>query len=592
VLTEKGGVSCLVPTNSEKDNSYSTIHADVTLKAGEAIAFDYLTSCEEDADALYVLINGEDIHILSGVSNEFKTCYAFVAEADATYKLTLIYLKDGDVDEADDTVYLKNFRVVSESNIDTPTYIPKWAATEPLENGMGYNKYVSVVLGADGYYHVGSGTGPLLLANLMGYSSFSKDVSAYMFVYNATAEQTELLAIAQGFIKYCNYAANSKKEGICTVNEELAGYLKTITEAVGIEENNPNEWLQFCLYYEAYGTDGVQMGDPIIGLAPHSAYPTVLNSEVGLEEYPNIVTYDRVIMPRGLWYAFTPEVSGAYRIVSNVAPTGQEDSLSGWIFLEDETLYYQYVLSERLTSDSNNVRMYAYLEAGTTYYIDIAYDDLYKFDSFGFKIEYLGEDYTLFRGVSPGAPFTYKLDENGEITNLLIAGGVRVKLGDDGYYYNVLADGTVGTSKIYVDFTMFTSIFPEKALCDMIDMGAFNFAKSEGDHYADLTDEELLVLWGADFDANYEFFKIAEARAGIYHGDGEDYTAKIREYYANIITGDLTTGGTVAVNAELATILQALMDKYTYKDVENSWVKLCYYFEYIGEGWTWISEMK
>ncbi len=593
VIGEKNGASCLVPTNSEKDNSFSTIHADVTLKAGEAIAFDYLTSCEEGADALYVLINGEDVHILSGVSDTFKSCYAYVAEADATYKLTLIYLKDGDIDEADDTVYLKNFRIVSESEIDTPTYISKWAATEPFEDGTGYNEYVTVVLGADGYYHVGSDTGPLLLANLMGYTPFSKNSSAYMFVYNATAEDAELLAMAEGFMTYCNCATNSKKSGLCTVNEELATYLKTITAAVGIEENNPNEWLQFCLYYEAYGTGGEEMGDPIIGLAPHSAYPTVLNSEVGLEEYPNIVTYDRVIMPRGLWYAFTPEVSGAYRIVSNVPPTGQENSLAGWIFLEDGSLYYQYAISERLISDSNNVRMYAYFEAGTTYYIDIAYDDLYKFDSFGFKIEYLGEDYTLFRAVSPGAPFTYKLDENGEVTNLLIAGGVRVKLGDDGYYYNMLPDGTLGTSKIYVDFTMLTSVFPERALCDMIDMGVFDFSKSEGDHYAEMSDDQLLALWGEEeFDDNYEFFKIAEARAGIYHGDGEDCTAKIREYYANIITGDLTTGGTVAVNEELATILQALMDKYTFKDVENSWVKLCYYFEYIGEGWTWISEMR
>lgn len=592
ILEEKDGVKYLVPTNSKKDSSYSTIHIDVALDAGEAIAFDYISSTEEDSDILYVLINGEDVQSISGISDGIKSCYAYVAPKADTYKMTLIYLKDDSVDEGDDKVYIRNMRTCHSSGIDTPTYIPSWAATEPLESGLGYNKYATVVLGEDGYYHVGSATGPLLLANLMGYTPFSKTSSAYMFVYNATAEDTALLNIAEAFTKYCSYATNSKKNGLCTVNEELAGYLKTICEAVGIEENNPNEWLQFCLYYDAYGTDGVQLGDPIIGLAPHSAYPTILNSEVGLEEYPNIVTYDRVIMPRGLWYAFTPEVSGAYRIVSNVSPTGQENSLAGWIFLEDGSLYYQHSISERLISDSNNVRMHAYLEAGTTYYIDIAYDDLYKFDTFGFKIEYLGEDYTLFRAVSPGAPFTYKIDEEGNITNLLIAGGVRVKLGDDGYYYNVLPDGTMGTSKIYADFTMLTSIFSENALCTMIDKGAFDFSKSEGDHYAEMTDDQLRALWGEDFEDNYEFFKIAEARLGIYHGDGEDYTEKAREYYANIFTGDLTTGGTVAVNEELATILQALMDKYTFKDVENSWVKLCYYFEYIGEGWTWINEMR
>jgi lipid A disaccharide synthetase len=38
--------------------------------------------------------------------------------------------------------------------------------------------------------------------------------------------------------------------------------------------------------------------------------------------------------------------------------------------------------------------------------------------------------------------------------------------------------------------------------------------------------------------------------------------------------------GCVAVDAELANILQQLMDKYTFEGVENSWLKLCYYEQY------------
>ena len=38
--------------------------------------------------------------------------------------------------------------------------------------------------------------------------------------------------------------------------------------------------------------------------------------------------------------------------------------------------------------------------------------------------------------------------------------------------------------------------------------------------------------------------------------------------------------GCVAVDAELAKILQQLMDKYTFEGVENSWLKLCYYEQY------------
>ncbi len=593
IITEKDGVACIKASNAKKDSSYATIHADVVLSAGEALAFDYFSSTEQGADLLYVLVDGVNINTISGVSTDWATCFPYVAEKDGTYKITLIYLKDSSTDTELDTVYINNVRVVKEADVSTPTYIPHWAATNPNPNGLGFQNYVDVVLGSDGYYHVGSDTGPLVLANLMGITPFSDTDSVYSIIYNAYSMSTSLGQYYDAVVKHCNYASNSKINGLCTVNEELARHLQIIAEAEGFEIDNPKQWLQFCLYYEAYGTDGAELEDPIIGLTPHSAYPTVMNGEVGLEEYPNIVTYDRVIMPRGLWYEFTPTVSGAYRIMSNVNPDDPSDALSGWIFLADGSVYYEHVICERLLNDGNNLRMYAYFEAGNTYYIDIAYDDLYKFDSFGFKIEYLGEDYSLFRSVSPGAPFTYALDADGNVTNLLIAGGVKVKLNEeDGYYYNLLPDGTMGASRIYVDFTMFTSIFSYNSLAQMIDQGAFNFAMSESDHYAEFTDDELRAMWGVDFEANFELFKVAEARAGIYHGNGVDMTDKIKEYYANIIVGDLEKGGCVEVNEELAEILQKLMDKYTFKDVENSWVKLCYYYEYIGEGWEWVSTIR
>ena len=36
------------------------------------------------------------------------------------------------------------------------------------------------------------------------------------------------------------------------------------------------------------------------------------------------------------------------------------------------------------------------------------------------------------------------------------------------------------------------------------------------------------------------------------------------------------------VPTELAEILQALMNKYTFDDVDHSWTKVCYYYQYIG----------
>jgi hypothetical protein len=73
---------------------------------------------------------------------------------------------------------------------------------------------------------------------------------------------------------------------------------------------------------------------------------------------------------------------------------------------------------------------------------------------------------------------------------------------------------------------------------------------------------------------------------GIYHGNGEDYTEAISAYLEKmIVAGDGVPEelvGCVAVDAELASLLQMLMDKFTFEGVENSWLKLCYYYDYMG----------
>ena len=40
--------------------------------------------------------------------------------------------------------------------------------------------------------------------------------------------------------------------------------------------------------------------------------------------------------------------------------------------------------------------------------------------------------------------------------------------------------------------------------------------------------------------------------------------------------------GCVLVTEELAMILQAIMDKFTFQGVDHSWTKLCYYYKHIG----------
>ena len=495
IVGEFGGKTVIKPSNAFKDSSFATLHADITLKAGDAIAFDYFADTELGVDMLYVLIDGEDSYTISGVSSDWETCYPFVAERDGVYKLTFIYVKDSYGDVGDDVVYLDNLRVTNASSVDKETYISRYCANQ-LPNSADYT-YVDVVLGEDGYYHVGSADGPLVLADLMGYTPLSSEASVYLWAYNG-----EIVVGDKNYyeelVAYCSYASNSVIDGLCTVNEELKALLDVVISVKGFDKDE-NEWLKMCKYYDAYGTDGKQLSDPIAGLAPHSAFDTVISTEETDKDdlYPNTVVYDRLIMPRGLWYAFTPTVSGVYRITSD-----SRSAVNGWIFLADKTELLVYDHIERFSAIPedpndpkhriNNVSMVMYFEANTTYYIDIAFYEVTETGSFDFRIEYEAPSLELFRSVSPSGAFTYELDENGELTDTLIAGGFNVALGEDGYYHIKNDDGTLG-ELVYLDLTMSTGFFdkpiyispsavkPGTVINDLINLGAFNFALSEED---------------------------------------------------------------------------------------------------------------
>ena len=54
-------------------------------------------------------------------------------------------------------------------------------------------------------------------------------------------------------------------------------------------------------------------------------------------------------------------------------------------------------------------------------------------------------------------------------------------------------------------------------------------------------------------------------------------------YCEQASNGDYTSNSCeVVVTEELAEILQMLMDKYTFENVDHSWTKLCYYYDYLG----------
>ena len=592
VIGQKDGVDCMYASNSKVTGSYATMYAYVTLEAGQALALDYFASSEQNADNLYILVDRNDVYQISGQSSAWNTCYPWVATETREYEVAFCYYKDGSTNFGDDTVYIKNLRIVDIADVDQPTYIPRFAATELKADGYGYENYITPVFNEeDGYYHVNDKNGPLLLANLMMPTRFSND-PVYTHIANGQVVIDGVNYYEQ-LINYCSYASNSQIYSLCPVNEELKDLLMKVTAAIGLEQSE-NEWLQMCEYYDAYGTGGVQLADPIKGLSAHSAYPAQLGT--------NSVYYDRMIMPRGLLYKFVPTKSGVYRITS-LADTHME----GWIF-DDASLanggpFYTYWHNERFWDDFMNVSMVTYMEAGKAYYINIAFYDVEAIGGFDFTIEYEGAEKELLLLCSPGY-FTYYVPEDGnEPTYDVIAGGIDVALGDDGYYHELLANGNLG-SKIYLDMVSPSNIFESNSILELMNSGAFNFAITEDDqwildYYAyfkeqnaedpdfDVEDFKTCMqeVWGEDFEYYWDLFEPEDVLDGYYHGEGKDYTDVIRKYAEKIYkSGELE--GCVEVNAELAEALQMLMDKYTFTNeghsVPNSWIKLCYYYDYMG----------
>ena len=134
-----------------------------------------------------------------------------------------------------------------------------------------------------------------------------------------------------------------------------------------------------------------------------------------------------------------------------------------------------------------------------------------------------------------------------------------------------------------------------KEVQGLIDLGGFNFTVTENDEFVlaylknrdfdvEETDKYLKEYWGDTYDDYAEIYQIKDVYAGRYHGKGEDLTERARAYVSKMITDPShpERQGCVPVDKELAELLSQLMDKYTFEGVDYSWLKVCYYYDYIG----------
>ena len=599
------GEAVVRPSNETIDTSFATLHAEVTLKPGQAVTFEYLAQTQNNAtgaDIFYVLVDGKDICSILGVSDEFATCCAYVdprpvtesnKDVERTYKVTFIYVKDDGYSEGNDTVYLKNLKVIAAEDIPTVSYIFRYAATDLNATKDGYETYVNVYLASDGYYHVGDPAkdtnNPLLLANHLSYTQFDSQKTVSERVYGN--EDYKLMVngvnMFNNWLIYGNAAANSLMSYYTPVTEELKimleAYCETYRREVG-KAAHENLWLQLCVYYDAYGKDeqgnpAPQLKNPIEGLTDFAAFE--------LESVPandkNIVatgtvTYTKVLMPRGYLFKFVPEKSGVYRVTSR-----SRSGVVGWIFGGnsqewaanggDRTVVTHSDIGERycpellvdtnndgiLELDSTNISMAAYMEAGTAYYIDIAFHDTAELGSFSFDVSWVGENFGHFVQASPG-PIEFEENYDGSI-GTLVANGIKYTFVEENgveYAYEVRgyrADGTpILGEKIYADFHYPTTLFQTQSIQALIIANAFNFMITETDREAliELDNAKLdgkaalIAKWVADGvvadadagEAKWNDESLNDVVKDMYDGEpkaGASYTAEQLEYAQFVI---------------------------------------------------------
>lgn len=580
-------------SNANSAGSYAIIYADITLDENEVLAFDFYTSTEAGADIFYVFIDNEIVYQYSGSSTtpNWQTCYAYVGDG-GQHELALAYVKDTGSDVGDDTVYVRNMRTTTETELiqnDITVDILRQAATGYNESTHTYSDYADVVYNSiDGYYHIGSHEGPYLLVEMIedtqwGPGLYSSAITAVNYVNSGICDENddeyvlyENYDIIEKYAWYSRYT--SYESSLTPVNQELRNALVEVVAALGNDDSTDNEteWLELGRYYQQYGANvEEQTGDPLAGLTIETAIPATMQGQTA-----NMIPK----VPRGAFYSFSPSVSGAYEISTSdiTITTSGGGSSDTFLWLFDEN--YGDIFEPTVIDSSEGGSIIAELEAGETYYISVALSDPNLSGTCTLNISYYNEDYI----VRPVASNAFVFDEDtGEI---YLPTYVDVRLLSDGYYYAFEGDENLG--RIFVDFEHATT-FSESPLTAWIERTYTNedgttttvnmFDFREGCYYDEYYAErevaynEALAAYIENGGTREEFIEANGEFVNVYEQLPEEYkinyTSRMQAFAG--MANDL---GYVQASEDLVEILQILMDLED-RLTDNAWLQLCYYIE-------------
>ena len=538
------------------DSSYAQLFGTFTARAGDVLCLDYKINTEASYDIFYIVIDGVIAQQISGYKQNWTTCYAYIFDEhmEGTHSIGLIYNRDGQLGSTEG-VQIKNMRFERFENLSDVefdyVYHQGGEVLNPEGSATQFKYYATPVYNEeDSYYHVGSKDGPILFANLMNVSAWSK-TSVWLLAYNDYIVY-DGFNYKSMFEEYAWQANNNMTNyGYTPVTEELRYLLDIACRTVDVYkvwdgEYHANEWLELCAYYAHYG-----MSEPFADPMKTITYQGAVELFEGVD---NTVSVPFAINPRGFKYKFIPSETAVYNIYSKeIDGATVVTDPECWLMQLDEygnenfLGYYTDLVYAEMIEDENGMEVmnghfnfHHVLNAGETYYI-LCTTFLDTAAVYDVRIEKVGPTYTYMENAAVG-PYSF----NEATSELLIPNAINFAYSDpeeggDGYYHYLNEDGTLG-SIIYLDAVRPTAFF------------------NSNDLYSICMDARSYV---------------PEKRA--FYINGVDYTDALTNYcfQAKQRTGQYA--GFMEVDQALYDILTAITVSSKYEGTFNSWLMLCYY---------------
>ncbi len=575
-------------TNNGYKYSYSIVTANIKMKSGDILSYDYNLNCStQGTELMAVILDDNPIRRYSaGTDGWVSESRAYVATRDMEAKLIISYTRTSAGKIDNELAAIDNLKVVHASEAGISVDIPVAAVSGGLQQNGKYENYSQVVYSdEDGFYH-DSATGNLLVADILNVSLWTEHISGNKFVSTENSEiKSSMYNISYWLMS--NYKLEDNDKGIylkfdyghsdtiienyylqlfsdteyVPVTEELKQAIIAFTQAYCTKYEKDyydEQWLEFCYTFEHYGNEHISgdpcytTTDPTAGRGMHNAFTTVEDS-VNKVNITHASTYNG----GGMYYKFVPSSSGVYKFTSfdntYVNDLGSTVTTDPSMFVKDENGNYIYTFEGDLTYNSQpdepNLVGYGYMEAGKTYYIQCRTGEAGGTGRYSFRATNIGDSYEQLRKCSTGAGAW------ASTTDYL---AIPTAIGPDGKYHHI--ENGEFKSVVYLDFlhdNYFVYKLEDKngkvtlisaPVYDMVKNGMFNLLTSIG----------------------------------------IDYTGEMLDYYAKSIEGkspDDALYGMIEVDENLCNILVdfAMMNSAEHDGrASNYWLSMCCYYQHYG----------